>query len=170
MIITIIIVVEYLRAETMLGNYTDIAGTVINSIIIVHIIVSLLLLNIFVFSLLLLFLLFLIIIITITTILGFSNVSRLDDLRKYRDKARIAHEENERSNQAGEGENVHVLGKIRGLFDCAYEIGEWVVGCIVVVGSNICLYIFSYSNVDLYVYNCIFVFVSISVHAFLLLF
>ena len=63
------------------------------------------------------------------TTLGLSDVSRLDDLRKSRDKAKILYEDSERARQitaAGGviGSDVSSAGKVRGLFDCSYELGE----------------------------------------------
>ena len=63
------------------------------------------------------------------TTLGLSDVSRLDELRRSRDRAKMLYEENERARQitaAGGvvGVDAPVLSKVRGLFDCSYELGE----------------------------------------------
>ena len=63
------------------------------------------------------------------TVLGLSSVSRLDDLRKSRDKAKLQYEDSERARQIAAaggvvGTEIVALGKIRGLFDCSYELGE----------------------------------------------
>ena len=60
--------------------------------------------------------------------MGLSDVKRLDELRKARDKARTALEESEKARQAaatGGGSSSELgLDKVRGLFDSAYEFGE----------------------------------------------
>ena len=58
-----------------------------------------------------------------------TDVQRLDELRKARDKARTACEESEKTRQAvamGGGSSSSEMGqdKVRGLFDSAYEFGE----------------------------------------------
>jgi hypothetical protein len=63
------------------------------------------------------------------TMLGLTDVSRLDELRKSRDKAKALYEDNERARQIAAaggvaGVDVPTMGKIRGLFDCSYELGE----------------------------------------------
>lgn len=67
----------------------------------------------------------------VETLLGQSDVVRLDELRKARDKARAAYEEGERTRQAASTGAVGAdytsemaLSKIRGLFDSAFEFGE----------------------------------------------
>ena len=62
------------------------------------------------------------------TTLGLSDVTRLDDLRKSRDKAKLLYEDSERSRQIAAaggvvGDTVS-LGKIGSLFDCSYELCE----------------------------------------------
>ena len=62
--------------------------------------------------------------------MGLTDVKRLDELRKARDKARTAYEESEKTRQAvAMGGSVSSsiemgLDKVRGLFDSAYEFGE----------------------------------------------
>jgi hypothetical protein len=64
------------------------------------------------------------------TILGLSDVSRLDELRRSRDKAKLLYEDSERARQitaAGGVISADVsitTSKVRGLFDCSYELGE----------------------------------------------
>lgn len=61
--------------------------------------------------------------------LGLTDITRLDELRKSRDKAKALYEDNERARQIAAaggvaGVDVPTMGKIRGLFDCSYELGE----------------------------------------------
>ena len=63
------------------------------------------------------------------TMLGLTDISRLDELRKSRDKAKALYEDSERARQIAAaggvaGVDVPSMGKIRGLFDCSYELGE----------------------------------------------
>ena len=55
-------------------------------------------------------------------------MGRLDELRRARDKAKLQYEDSERTRQiaaaGGAVGDAVTLGKIRGLFDCSYEVGE----------------------------------------------